>query len=188
MSDPPDRVPAEVIAKYTARLQEAYRDLQRRCLRTNAAAEFSCHASDPRWERLAEELAKQQADPCAYVRFVFNIMLPVTHSIQPNMVTSGKLLSQFLEQQPIRREELRLMVCLQTEHVRARLQQGEPLETILLDTSAPLSAVFRYVMARSEKRWDLSKRFEEAAKSMLLFEPYYKELLGAWLPEGLRHG
>jgi len=116
----------------------------------------------------------------------FDRMLDVHSDVFPNMVTSPALLCEFLDGKTDRDEELELIVGLQADLVSHRLSRGDSLSTILLDENEALSSVMRFAIALNVGDATLASNFERGARELLVIRPYYKKLLGKYLPEDMR--
>lgn len=180
----------ELVNAYIECIQDAYIQMRKRW-----KPDYRGHlhqATDNRWRQCARILAQHQADPYAYVQYVFDILTVERADVYENEVTGLGLTNSFLEERPKLRERVRLRVQLQSERVSLRINSGEKLDEILNDPYAELSPIFKFAAAWSQERHDLAALFQEDARRMMLFEPLYAELLCKWLPaewiQGARNG
>lgn len=169
---------------YIDALKDAYLTLRRR-YDPSSYGIGKCFT--PRLAPIADLLIQGKGDPYAYMQFVFDHFATKTCDVYPNMVMSPKLVTLFLEARKDCEEELKLILRLQSDYVTTHTKNGRPLEYILKDRLAPLSAVFRFALAWSSQLFDVAELFRLDATRMLMFEPLYKQLLFKWLPEDMKN-
>jgi hypothetical protein len=182
-TSPISDVHEELVEATVECLIEAYITLRRRWLPDYRGVQGKDRAS---FYQVSKVLAKHNLDPYAFASFVFDKITKVAVDVYPNQITSINLALEFAEQRPLIKDKIDLIVQLQFNSIATRLKNGDKLEDILHDRYAELSAVVRYATAWSEGLTSISEEFLEDAERMIMFEPYYVELLGKWLPEGLR--
>ena len=172
----------KLLALYIEALKEAFTTLKRRY-----RSDFQSvgRRDDPRWRQCAQLLLEKGIDPFAYMNFVFDSMTKFNHDVFPTTAVSPAMAARYEEERPARETQVRLIVKLQAEELKRRIDNGESLPEVLEDPLAQLSAVMRFAAAWSEKRFDLAAKFREDAERMLAFEPLYRKLLADWLPEEL---
>lgn len=176
------QIPGYLLDAYIDALKEALL-LKRRRYRPELR---KTEKHDALWRRAALFLIDQECDPFRYIEWAFAQFISKHDDVYPGMVTADWCLSKFVQEAPSHEHELGLRVKLAAEHVKFRIQKGATLEEVLTDPSAPLSPVFRFALAWSEKRYELAERLREDAQEALFFEPGYKKILSAWLPEEWR--
>lgn len=172
-----------VIAAYMDAMKDAFTQLKRRY--RPAFVGVGNH-EDRLWRAAAVMLHEQGLDPYSYMQFAFLLFSGNTDDVFPRMVTSPKVITRYIEERPARKAELEIILRSQATYMKTRLDSNVPLDAILLDTLAPLSAVFRFAIAFVEKREDLMAKFKKDAEKMVLFEPLYAALLGDWLPDDVK--
>jgi len=172
------------VAIYVEALRDAYYRLRKRIDPRFMGLSVSYNE---RLEPIAEALIDHNGDPYSYLLFVFDRLLEYGDAVYPNMFISQKMLNRFFEWRPVRIEQLRRIVHTQEVLVKAALRDGLGLPEILLDMNFQMGAPFRYALAYSNGLPEIAERFREETERMLIFEPYYKELLGNWLPERMKN-
>ena len=173
-------VPIYLLAAYVDSLKEALL-MKRRRYRPELRA---TNRFDDMFERAALVLIDHKCDPFRFVNYAFELFIEKHDDVYPNMLCSDWALSKFIAENPKFEHQLELRVQLMADHVKARLNRGESLDEIVTDEHAPLTSLFKFALAHSEKRPDLAERFRRAAEEQLFFEPLYRKFLGQWLPEG----
>jgi hypothetical protein len=133
------------------------------------------------WE-FARYILSKGVSPLEYVDWCFDMLVDLHNSIQLRNVCSIPMLNKFCAEGPDRNQQLLSMVILQIDEVDIRLRAGEKLDDILLDESAQIGAVVRFVMAMISNRPDLAKHFRQDFKEMVALRPYYLKLLDELLP------
>jgi len=169
------------LSEYIAAVKHAYRMLR---TRYRNGQEFSFRYGDePRWVETARALAAQGGNPYGYVKFVFERCLLIAGDVFPNQVNSPRMIREYFHCRPERVQRLELLVKLQAESMKVKIGNGWKLEDIFDDPGSELSPIFCFAVAWSEGRKDLAEKLRPAAERVLLFEPEYKRILKAWLPE-----
>ena len=154
----------------------------------------------PVWPRIARFLLEHRFDPEVFVRRQFQL-----HSgeyvIKPNQLYGEVALDRYYEMARVSRDEIvAALRGQQNALVRAVRQfqdmamlEGEefPPSTIrasvLLEESAPLSALYRYCMARSEGLKEIARVYRAAAVMQYMRDAaLYDEIWGAKIPEGFK--
>ena len=148
----------------------------------------STNKFDDMMKRTALVLIDHECDPFRFVNYVFDLFIEKHDDVYPNMLCSDWAIGKFLSESPKFEHQVELTVKLMADHVKTRLGRGDTFDEVLTDAHAPLSALFRFALAHSEKRPDLADRFRRAAEEQLFFEPLYRKFLGKWLPEGFGNG
>jgi hypothetical protein len=174
-----------LIGAYVEALQQAYHDLRRRWRK---GVRPPCGDDGGRWRRLAEVLAADGTDPYAYVQWVFDLLVEGHADVYANQVTSLAMAGEFIQYRPEQKARLRRLVALQADNLQQRLDRGDRIEDVLGDDLEQMSAVFRCAAASSQGLSELSGRFREQARRQVMFEPFYRELLGKWLPQEVMGG
>jgi hypothetical protein len=140
------------------------------------------------WSQAAKLLCEGGGNPYAFIRWSYDGCAKAVGEGYVNAVTSPKRIAVFLNDRPRQLQQLKLLVFLQADTMKARVNVGESVEEVLTDKRAPLSAIFRFAAAWSSRRFELAAKFRREAERMLLFEPAYKDLLGKYLPEEMLDG
>jgi len=169
-----------MIALYVNNLQEAYLWLRRRY----RPGVRKAGGKPSEWERLARRLYDRGFDPYEYVQFVFDVLAPRQKDVPVRQLAAPTYVYEFAKVRTQRKEDLRVVVRLQVKELEFRLSLGDSIQAVLKDPEAQLSAVFRYAVAVHRGFEDIVKLYAKDAQRMLMFKPYYKELLGSLLKEG----
>jgi hypothetical protein len=177
-------VPMYLLFAYVDSLKEALL-LRRRRYRPGL---LLTNEFDEMMKRTALVLIDHNCDPFRYVNYVFNLFIDKHDDVYPTMLCSAWAINKFLEANLNFEHQLELSVKLMADHVKIRMERGDTFDEIVTDEHAPLTALFRFALAHSEKRADLAERFKKAAEEQLFFEPLYRKFLGQWLPEGFGNG
>lgn len=180
-----DSVPQYLIAAYVDSLQSAFTVLKQR-LRPDFRG-VGNHEPE-RWEACARLLHAAGLDPFAFMQFSFDTFAAFSHDVFPRMVLSPNMVERFKEEAPAREEKIELICRIQAEYLKRALDSGSTLEEELLNKNTTYSALFRFAVAWSQKKYELASRFRADAQRMLTFEPLYKKFLGKWLPEEMLNG
>jgi hypothetical protein len=162
------------IERYVNSLHEAYLGLRRRIHPDMTRVP----GSNVEWSRLAQILMREKIDPYDYIRFCYDLFVPLHDDLYPAVVFSFSNVSRFKEAVPTGMDEsLRTLVRLQLLELEHQLRRRKNLEAILVDENLPFSALFRFAIAKAFGFKELLPLFEEDAIRMLLFKPTYKVLL-----------
>jgi len=163
-------------------LKEAYR-----ILRTQWCGPFSFRLKDEHlWTRAANLLIRGKGDPFVLVKYIFDKFLLNRGEIYVNMVTSPKLIEEFIKQRPKQIEELELRAKLQAMKVESLLKRNRGMEEIIIDDTNELSPVFCYILAKAYKLDELAELLKRQAKQTLIFESEYYRIYRELLPEELQ--
>lgn len=170
------------VRQYIAALQQAYTELRKVLIGKDT---YFSVAEDVKWKPIAKILCEQGGDPYAYIRYVFDSLVRYKGDVFPNMITSVARVWEFIGTRAERLKDLTILMGLQTDAIRTRIKNGWSLDDIFEDPTIGLSPAVRFALAWSEKRFDLAEEWRERAREQIRFEPAYRELLRAWLPEEL---
>lgn len=169
------------IERYVNSLHEAYLGLRRRI----HPEMVRVTGSDVSWNRLAQTLLREKIDPYDYVRFCYDLFVPLHDDLYPNVVLSLSNVERFKSAVPDGVDpSLRVIVRLQLIELEYQLKRRRSLEEVLVDESLPFSALFRYAIAKAFGLKELLPLFEDDAVGMLLFKPMYRTLLRDLLEGG----
>ena len=127
-------------------------------------------------------LEQNRVDPYEFVQFAAEALTEKHGDLYVNMLASHWLLEEFLKKKDERHKDLQVCVHLMYETLQFEMGKGRSLDEILMDPEISMGALFRFAAAWGYQRYELAKRFEEDARLMITFKPYYRELLSEWLP------
>lgn len=153
----------------------------------------------PVWPRLAAFIRKNNLPPAEYIAFLFS--LRKVHPLLPDQMMSAASLQQYQERQvspsnsaenldaalkmQILKARAELVHRMRNDGVRKKLgwSQKDILTSVLTDDSLPLSALFRYCLAVSERLPDVAARLRGAAEGQYMRNPdAYDRAWRRWLP------
>lgn len=139
-----------------------------------------------RWRELGKALFTQRLDPFSYVKFVFERYSTMMGDIYPAQICSSSMVARYRAARPEIVRDLELVIRLQADALRARMDNGWDLSAALADPLGDFSAIFCFAAAWSEGRHDVAEKYREGALRALLFEPEYKRILRKWLPKEMK--
>jgi len=133
------------------------------------------------YERAAEFIEKNGCDADEYIAAQFQFTKPFP---MPNQLYSDTALKKYQNYAHDDTGLVELIAQIETElnYLDTRQLLGLSIEDILTSVVAPLSPLFRYVMAMSFKRQDIAEFYREAAREQLArfrrTKEVYEELVG----------
>ena len=157
-------------------LIKAYDELRRRIDPTFVTA--SRHYRT--FQTAAARLLPYGCDPWEYAHYVFALCAGTIPQVP--FLASVKFIGAFVSERPKRLQSMKLMIELQLDDIRFRLDRGENLSKILNDPLAKFPPVLCWAVASTATDRELAGEFENDAKRQLKFEPAYGDLLRGWIP------
>jgi hypothetical protein len=163
------------------------------------------HQPEKHWLELARRLLAEEIDPETFVRRQFHMLRPEVKPPFPNQLNTPLALKNFElgKEQSLR--EIRLAFKTQVQLARNNIQANKVVDgdnsqedtfaawdAVLDDDDSPLSALFRYCLARNEYESTKDDRFKDiveqyyqpAALQYLQDPEAYDEVWGSeWIPD-----
>lgn len=145
------------------------------------------------WPDMAKFMLRNNLDPESCIRYRFmmqssNILRPV----YPNQIANRRYLQDYVDLSKQEQQDIASRFEFEKSFGRSRIVLEQHLKTttmqestfkILVDETLPLSALFRYSLARSMKMFDVCRRYRLAAIAQYLEAPdEYDEIWREWLP------
>lgn len=148
------------------------------------------------WRKIAVFVIKHNLNPTRYVQAQFNIR--VSKPIEPTQLLTEYSLSLYEAQESISEKEIARLFEMQKEQVLVECDKLRPCRArgwsdkditraVLGNQLIPLSALFRYCIAKKEGYDDLAEEYKvEALTQYLAYPDAYDRIWGEWIPSDFR--
>ena len=135
------------------------------------------------WRRIAPAVLTHGINPQHFVKFTFEYFLYELRkpAAWVQNVASQKAIDRYIERQPKRHEELKLLLGLQVDTITVQLQAGRTPEEIIKDHTLELNAVVRYALALKADLPELAAELRSDAELDLKYEPQYQQFVSQWV-------
>jgi len=137
--------------------------------------------------KVARALLSAHESPYTYMDHAWGMFKQGTAPLA-HQILGPKILEAFLHQKAARLGDMQTVIHLQTDALQTLLKHGRRYEEILIDPDVQMSALFRYLVAKHLGLDQLAAQFAEEAEDMLKWQPAYRKLLKAALPEEMTIG